>query len=236
MAKKQEVRANRGDRRLVLSSHLKAVVYRPQTPSQSVLADVWDRAVCGFIVGPAGTGKTTGAFGEALMDVIHRGRGQRTIFLSRPTVQAEDTDELGFLTGDLRAKFTAWLPAFSDVLGCLSEASLAALDPLLDLMPIGFARGRTVRLGTLIVDEAQNLTRAQFKLLVSRVGHTGRVVFCGDPDQCDLPRGKYWNGQVPLLEAADRLADEPDVRVIRTTHADQMRSGFVPRALHRLAD
>ena len=139
MAKK-EVQANREDRRAVLSSTLKSVVYRPGNQSQGVLAGVWERSVCAFIVGPAGTGKTTGAFGESLMDVIHRERGQRTIYLTRPTIQAEDTDDLGFMPGTLRAKFGTWLPAFSDVLGSLSNANLAALDPILDLMPIGFAR------------------------------------------------------------------------------------------------
>lgn len=241
MAKKTD-RASRQPRetrevsRVGVSVRLKALMYRPATPSQRVLAGAWDRTVCGFVVGPAGTGKTAGVFGESLMDVIHRGRGARTIYLTRPTVQAEDTDDMGFLPGTLQAKFGAWLPAFGDILGCVSDVTMTALDPLLDMMPLGYARGRTVRLGTLIVDEAQNLTRSQLTLLLSRVGHGGRVMFCGDPDQCDLPRDKWWGGELPLLKAIRRLEREPDVRVIRTTPADQMRSGFVTRVLDRMTD
>lgn len=198
-----------------------SIQYTPRNGAQIETAKIWQRSRIIIIVGPAGTGKTTAALGGSLFDVIE-GRAGR-IMLSRPAMGVEE--ELGYFPGDLNEKLGPWMAPFADVMGDLSETKLAALGPLIETVPIGMLRGRTVSHSTLIIDEAQNATWNQLVCAATRVGHNGRVVLCGDPDQTDLklPKG----AEVPLTTLARKLAPVPGVAVIQCTTADQVRDKFV---------
>lgn len=205
------------------------VLYQPRNASQRALAEKWAAAKLVLLVGPAGTGKSCSALAHALLDCL-AGRARR-LLLCRPAVACDE--DLGFLPGDLDEKLGPWLGAFRDVLGDLSHARwedvLAADRFEVELLAAGMARGRTVKDGVLICDEAQNLTPAQIKCLATRVGRNGKVVLCGDPTQSDLRLAPN-----PLAAAAARLALVDGVELVKFAAADQLRDPFVTAVIDAL--
>lgn len=203
-------------------------MYSPLNPRQHTVRDRWPKSRLLVLTGEAGTGKTTAALGEALSDVF-AGR-TRKVYLSRPVVPVDE--EYGFLPGDLQEKFRPWMGAFVDVLGDLSNATLESLAEVVELIPLGMLRGRTLKHGTLIVDEAQNATWNQLVLAGSRCGLGGRVVLCGDPAQSDVT----WDGEVPLVRLARRCRRVAAAEWVQFLPADQRRDPFVTEFLAAVAD
>jgi phosphate starvation-inducible PhoH-like protein len=196
------------------------IVYTPRNDRQRLIRTIWPQTRLLVVTGPAGTGKTTAALGEALLDVF-AGRGER-VMLARPVVAVEE--ELGFLPGGLAEKLGPWLAPFSDVLGDLTADTLDKLKGKWEPVPVGMLRGRTISRGTLIIDEAQNCSWNQLVCAGSRVGRGGRVVLCGDPDQSDLGCDPH---EVPLLRLAKKVRKVLGVAWVECTHADQVRDEFV---------
>jgi len=196
------------------------VTYTPRNPLQHRLRELLPASHLVILDGEPGTGKTAGAFGEALLLLV-RDEIDR-IILARPPVPCGPG--IGFLTGDLTAKMTPWLSSVADAMRGFTDLSFARLGKRVEIADLGMIQGRTVRNEILIVDEAQNLfDRQQLVCLATRVGEGGKVILCGDPAQSNLRRP----GPVPFARFAQDHRHTPGVAVITATRDDQLRSGFV---------
>ncbi|MDR2517618.1 MAG: PhoH family protein [Spirochaetaceae bacterium] len=143
-------------------------------------------AVC-FCVGPAGTGKTYLAIAEALGQVL--ARKVRKLVLTRPVVEAGES--LGFLPGDLTQKISPYLRPLYDAMEALIPYETIRRmeeDHLIEIAPLAYMRGRSLGNCVIILDEAQNTTKEQMKMFLTRIGEGGRAVITGDITQIDLPR------------------------------------------------
>jgi len=178
-----------------------------------------------FALGPAGTGKTYIAVAQAVSQLIS-GSVQRLI-LSRPAVEAGE--KLGFLPGDMKDKVDPYLRPLYDALNdCMPpeqvERRIASGE--IEIAPIAFMRGRTLADSFIILDEAQNTTREQMKMFLTRFGQNSRMVVCGDPKQVDIPGGPGMSG---LNDAVSRLEGVDGFGTIRFTVADVVRHPIVGR-------
>ncbi len=177
-----------------------------------------------FGIGPAGTGKTFLAVACAV-DALERSAVQR-IVLTRPAVEAGE--RLGFLPGDLAQKVDPYLRPLYDALYDLmgyDRVTRAFEKASIEVAPLAFMRGRTLNHAFIILDEAQNTTREQMKMFLTRIGFGSRAVVTGDVSQIDLPRGT----ESGLIDAERTLRR---VRGIATTHfsaADVVRHPLVAR-------
>ncbi|MEO6041946.1 MAG: PhoH family protein [Croceibacterium sp.] len=178
-----------------------------------------------FSLGPAGTGKTYLAVAQAVSQLI-TGSVQRLI-LSRPAVEAGE--RLGFLPGDMKEKVDPYLrPLYDALYDCMPpeqvERRLASGE--IEIAPIAFMRGRTLADAFVILDEAQNTTREQMKMFLTRFGQNSRMVVCGDPRQVDIPGGATHSG---LADAVERLDGVEGVGVVWFARADVVRHPIVGR-------
>ena len=178
-----------------------------------------------FALGPAGTGKTYLAVAQAVSQLI-TGSVQRLI-LSRPAVEAGE--RLGFLPGDMKEKVDPYLRPLSDALyECMppEEVDRRIASGEIEIAPIAFMRGRTLSDAFVILDEAQNTTREQMKMFLTRFGQNSRMVVCGDPKQVDIPGGGTQSG---LHDAVARLEGVEGISVVRFSTADVVRHPIVGR-------
>ncbi|TRD12262.1 PhoH family protein [Erythrobacter insulae] len=178
-----------------------------------------------FALGPAGTGKTYIAVAQAVSQLIS-GSVQRLI-LSRPAVEAGE--KLGFLPGTEKEKVDPYLRPLYDALNdCMPpEQVQRRIDSgEIEIAPIAFMRGRTLADAFVILDEAQNTTREQMKMFLTRFGQNSRMVVCGDPRQVDIPGGDRMSG---LADAVGRLEGVDGFGTIRFTAADVVRHPIVGR-------
>jgi phosphate starvation-inducible protein PhoH and related proteins len=141
-----------------------------------------------FAVGPAGTGKTYLAVAKAV-EALEKGQVQRLIFV-RPAVEAGE--KLGFLPGDLVDKVLPYLrpiyDALYEFLG-FHEAQKLIKNDIIEILPLAFMRGRTLNEAFIILDEAQNTTKMQMKMFLTRIGFGSKALITGDTSQTDLPNG-----------------------------------------------
>ncbi len=178
-----------------------------------------------FALGPAGTGKTYVAVAQAVSQLI-TGSVQRLI-LSRPAVEAGE--RLGFLPGDMKEKVDPYLrPLYDALYDCMPpeqvERRIASGE--IEIAPIAFMRGRTLADAFVILDEAQNTTREQMKMFLTRFGMNSRMVICGDPKQVDIPGGPQMSG---LNDAVGRLEGVEGIAITRFSVADVVRHPIVGR-------
>ena len=178
-----------------------------------------------FALGPAGTGKTYLAVAQAVAQLI-TGSVQRLI-LSRPAVEAGE--KLGFLPGDMKEKVDPYLRPLYDALYDTMppeqvERRLASGE--IEIAPIAFMRGRTLADSFIILDEAQNTSREQMKMFLTRFGQNSRMVVCGDPKQVDIPGGPAMSG---LVDAVARVEGLEGIGVTRFGIADVVRHPIVGR-------
>ena len=178
-----------------------------------------------FALGPAGTGKTYVAVAQAVSQLM-TGSVQRLI-LSRPAVEAGE--KLGFLPGDMKDKVDPYLrPLYDALYDCMppEQVERRIESGEIEIAPIAFMRGRTLADAFVILDEAQNTTREQMKMFLTRFGQNSRMVICGDPKQVDIPGGTRMSG---LADAVDKLEDVEGFGTIRFTAADVVRHPIVGR-------
>ena len=175
-----------------------------------------------FGTGPAGTGKTYLAVAMAV--AAYSKHQVRSIILTRPAVEAGE--KLGFLPGDLAEKINPYLrplhDALNDMLG--REKAVALIEEeSIEIAPLAFMRGRTLNNAFVILDEAQNTTREQMQMFLTRLGFNSKAVITGDLTQIDLP-GK---GQSGLRHATRILKDIPGIAFSRFSEADVVRHHLV---------
>ena len=175
-------------------------------------------------VGPAGTGKTYLAVAEAV--AAFRAKAVNRIILTRPAVEAGE--RLGFLPGDLQNKVDPYLrplyDALFDMLGPETYSKYLERGNI-EVAPLAYMRGRTLDDSFIILDEAQNTTREQMKMFLTRLGFGSKIVITGDITQIDLPRDK-----VSGLKDAIRVLDGvEDIAICRLSASDVVRHALVQR-------
>jgi phosphate starvation-inducible PhoH-like protein len=198
---------------------------KAKSPGQSELMSAIDERNLVLALGPAGTGKTYIAIAKAV-EALEAGRVAR-IVLSRPAVEAGES--IGFLPGDAEDKLAPYLrplyDALSDRLSMKRVRSLMA-EGMIEIAPVGFMRGRTLNNAFVVIDEAQNCTYVQLKMLLTRLGWHSTMVVTGDPNQSDLLPGVSGLGPV-----ADKLESLPNIGVVRLADRDIVRHPLVAEML-----
>ncbi len=194
----------------------------PRSPNQTAYMQALRSRELVFAIGPAGTGKTYLAVAMAV-SLMMEGQVDR-IILSRPAVEAGE--RLGFLPGDLREKVDPYLRPLYDALFDMLPAEQVTSqlsNGEIEVAPLAFMRGRTLRNAFVILDEAQNTTPVQMKMFLTRLGETSRMVITGDPSQVDLPKGQPSG----LRDAVELLSGMEPVALVRFTNTDVMRHSLV---------
>ena len=175
-----------------------------------------------FAIGPAGTGKTYTAVALAVKAL--KNKEVKRIILCRPAVEAGE--HLGFLPGDMKEKIDPYLRPLYDALGdMLAKEKYEAMleSQTIEIAPMAFMRGRTLNNCFVILDEAQNATELQLKMLLTRMGPIAKMVITGDLTQIDLPR----NQKSGLKTAYEKLKDIKGISFIKLTEADVVRHPLV---------
>lgn len=202
-------------------------VVSPKTKNQKTYIDAIRDNDIVFGIGPAGTGKTYLAVAMAVSALT---TGQvRSIILARPAVEAGE--KLGFLPGDVAQKVNPYLrplhDALNDMLGPEKAGDLIEQE-VIEIAPLAFMRGRTLSNAFIILDEAQNTTREQMKMFLTRIGFDSRAVITGDTTQVDLPM----KNQSGLLQAKKILTNIDGIRFCSFTKADVVRHPLVEQIIN----
>jgi len=199
-------------------------VLAPKTVNQRRYLEAIERNDLVFGVGPAGTGKTYLAVAMAISALVAKSVSR--IILTRPAVEAGE--RLGFLPGTLQEKVDPYLRPLYDALYDMldSERVEKYLERnTIEVAPIAFMRGRTLNDSFIILDEAQNSTSEQMKMVLTRQGFNSKMVVNGDITQIDLPGGK----RSGLLDAVDVLKGVEGISFIRFDERDVVRHSLVQR-------
>jgi phosphate starvation-inducible PhoH-like protein len=179
-------------------------------------------------IGPAGSGKTYLAI-SAAVEALEEGKVEK-IILSRPAMEAGES--LGYLPGDMQEKMAPYLRPLYDALGDrMGGKRVRQLleDGTIEIAPVGFMRGRTLNNAFIVIDEAQNCTYAQLKMLLSRLGWHSTMVVTGDPSQSDLLEGMSGLGDI-----ANRFQVVENIAVVRLKSEDIVRHPLVAEMLEVL--
>lgn len=200
---------------------------KPKTIGQKAYVDSIRSKDVVFGIGPAGTGKTYIAVAMAVN--AYKNKEVQKIILARPAVEAGE--RLGFLPGDLQDKVDPYLrplyDALYDVLG--RDAALRLKEKeVIEVVPLAYMRGRTLDNAFIILDEAQNTTREQMKMFLTRMGFGSKVVVTGDITQIDLPRGK----KSGLVEAERVLKNVRDIDFCYLKDTDVVRHELVKKIIN----
>ncbi len=205
-------------------------VIAPKTFGQRKYVNAIEKNSIVFGVGPAGTGKTYLAVALAVYAL--KKRRINKIILTRPAVEAGE--KLGFLPGDLNEKVDPYLrplfDALQDMLG--GDAHLRLIERgELEIAPLAYMRGRTLSNSFIILDEAQNTTKEQMKMFLTRMGENSKIVVTGDVTQIDLPK----NVVSGMKHAIDVLKDVKGIEVVRLSAKDVVRHELVARIIEAYA-
>ncbi len=195
---------------------------KPKTVGQKKYCDLIRKNTITFGVGPAGTGKTYLAV--ALAVTAFKQKQVQRIILTRPAVEAGE--KLGFLPGDLQNKVDPYLrPLYDALFEMFGQEAFARLSEhgAIEVAPLAYMRGRTLDDSFIILDEAQNTTREQMKMFLTRLGFNSKMVITGDITQIDLPEAK----KSGLIEALKVLRNVEDIAQNRFTEKDVVRHKLV---------
>jgi phosphate starvation-inducible PhoH-like protein len=209
---------------VVVASKSRPVI--PKSVAQQRYLDAMRNQDIVFGIGPAGTGKTYLAMAMAVKALLEK--QVRRIVLCRPAVEAGE--KLGFLPGSMQDKVNPYLRPLYDALNDLLDMERAQLlieRGQIEVAPLAFMRGRTLNDSFVILDEAQNTTREQMKMFLTRLGFGSKAVITGDVTQIDLPLGKGSG----LIDAREILQDVEDIRFVRFDERDVVRHRLVQKII-----
>ncbi len=213
------------DGETILFSHRKKPIMA-KTPSQKKYVETIKNNTITFGIGPAGTGKTYLAMAMAVSYLKQKKINR--IILTRPAVEAGE--KLGFLPGTLTEKVDPYLRPLYDALYDMVDSDKVneMLEKnVIEIAPLAFMRGRTLNDAFIILDEAQNTTREQMKMFLTRIGFGSKAVVTGDITQIDLPKVS----QSGLVEAMDVLKDVDGIGFVKFSEKDVVRHPVVQRII-----
>ncbi len=199
----------------------------PRTYRQAQYIKGMDEHDVVFCIGPAGTGKTFLAVAHALKDVLEKKR--RKLVLTRPVVEAGEN--LGYLPGDLEQKVSPYLRPLYDAIDILLPPEVIRRmeeSRTIEIAPLAYMRGRSLKDSYIILDEAQNTTREQMKMFLTRMGEGSKMVITGDITQIDLPR-KDRSG---LIHASGLLSPIQDIGFYEFKTDDVVRHPLVKKIIN----
>lgn len=198
-----------------------------RTVGQRKYVNAIDKNALCFCVGPAGTGKTYLAVAKAV--VAYKNKEVDKIILTRPAVEAGE--RLGFLPGDLQQKVDPYLrplyDALHEMLGYENYGKMVERG-IIEVAPLAYMRGRTLSNAFIILDEAQNTTKEQMKMFLTRMGEGSKMVVTGDATQIDLPSGVHSG----LLNAIDILNNVEGIAICRLGSKDVVRHDLVQKIVN----
>jgi phosphate starvation-inducible PhoH-like protein len=202
----------------------KGTLIRPRTPGQTFYCSAMEKKALVFCQGPAGTGKTYLA--AALATRLLREKSISRILLTRPAIEAGE--KIGFLPGELKDKVDPFFKPLYDAI--LDFIPIDRFQKYLErgtieIAPLAFMRGRTLKDAFLILDEAQNTTKLQMKMFLTRIGHNSRAVITGDISQVDL----MGTGENGLSNAVKVLSGLEEAEFVKLSAADVVRHDLVQR-------
>ncbi len=201
-------------------------IIRPKTLGQKKYVDAIKKSSIVFGVGPAGTGKTYLAVALAVYAL--KNKEVDKIILTRPAVEAGE--KLGFLPGDMNEKVDPYLRPLFDALQEMmgQDAYLRHIERgSIEIAPLAYMRGRTLSNSFIILDEAQNTTREQMKMFLTRMGENSRIVVTGDITQIDLPK----NVESGMIDAIEVLGGVEGIDIVKLTAKDVVRHELVTRII-----
>ncbi len=208
----------------------KCSVY-PKTQSQADLVSSLRTNDMVFCVGPAGSGKTFLMVAEALNLVLQRKKSK--IILTRPVVEAGES--LGFLPGDLEQKISPYLRPLYDAMEMLlprDHVKKMVESGIIEIAPLAYMRGRTLSNSVIILDEAQNTTKQQMKMFLTRMGENSKVFVTGDLTQVDLPK----HVESGLKESVKILKNIEEIKIIYFNSNDVVRNALVKKIVQAYED
>lgn len=217
--------SNKTDADLLLYG-VRGKLIKAKTANQRRMVSAIEKNDMVFAVGPAGTGKTY--TGVALAVRALKNKEVKRIILTRPAVEAGEN--LGFLPGDLKEKLDPYMQPLYDALFDMipGERLESYLERgVVQIAPMAFMRGRTLDDAFVILDEAQNTTKAQMKMFLTRMGRRAKFMITGDPGQIDLPR-KMSSG---LKIALELLKDVEGISIIELDEGDVIRHPLVKKVI-----
>jgi phosphate starvation-inducible PhoH-like protein len=194
----------------------------PKTDNQALYLEAIEHYDIVFSIGPAGTGKTYLAVAKALQSVL--AHTHKKLVVTRPVVEAGES--LGFLPGDLTQKINPYLrPIYDSMLTLLSAEIVKKLEEngLLEIAPLAYMRGRTLADCIILLDEAQNTTREQMKMFLTRIGVGSKTIITGDITQIDLPKKK----ESGLLHAMRVVKSIKEISFVFFNDSDVVRHALV---------
>ena len=192
---------------------------------KSYLSSLYNNDVV-FCIGPAGSGKTYLAVANAINCL--KNRKVEKVILSRPAVEAGE--KIGFLPGDIKEKVDPYLRPIYDALHDMMPAEKVEkklLSGEIEIAPLAFMRGRTLKNSYIIIDEAQNTSTIQMKMVLTRLGEGSRMVVTGDLTQVDLPKGQ----KSGLTEAVKILNGIKGIEILKLNVVDIVRHSVVSKII-----
>jgi len=215
----------------VIDVYSRASVTRPRTEGQRTYVQAMRAHDLVFCVGPAGSGKTYLAVAVAV-SMLKAGTVKR-IVLVRPAVEAGE--KLGFLPGDMQAKVNPYLRPLFDAMGDMmtfDQIRRFIENDVIEIAPLAFMRGRTLNNAVVILDEAQNTTRSQMLMFLTRLGHHSKMIVTGDDSQVDLEDPESSG----MSDALKRLRSLPGIAIIRLEKQDIVRHRLVQDIVNAYAN
>ena len=203
---------------------------KPKTPNQSIFFDAINQSTLTICTGPAGTGKSYLSCGVAIGYLLD-GKIDK-IIVSRPIVECGDG--LGYLPGDIEQKTDPFMvPIFDSFSDFISKNEIKKLKEsgAIEVCPLETMRGRTFHNSFIILDEAQNATKKQVKMFLTRLGLNSKMIVCGDKSQSDLPH----NDGNPLDWIIKKL-DHPEISKVFLTSEDVQRHGLVRYIIEKIGE
>ena len=217
------------DNPIVLHSH-KGPIFAKTKGQRLYLESILKNDIV-FAVGPAGTGKTYQAVASAVSSL--KNKEVEKIVITRPAVEAGE--RLGFLPGDLKDKVDPYLTPIYDALRYMlpkDKLKLYLESRIIEIAPLAYMRGRTLHNSFMILDEAQNATKMQMKMFLTRLGVTSKAIITGDITQIDLPP----NDRSGLIDAINILRDVDGISFVEFDSNDVVRHSLVKKIISAYSD